>query len=121
MQVKKNGQQPYLNHIPQGVSSHYLEVVSKPHLRLNGCVVPRIEMLTYSRVRSAFNSRNALPLNLIWDFEPTSSQFFSRILLNQCFTGIGFSVLAVFSEIFQHAGHSRRADFSCKIRMAFFC
>jgi hypothetical protein len=24
-----------------------LEVVSKPHLRPNGCVVPRIEILTY--------------------------------------------------------------------------
>jgi hypothetical protein len=23
------------------------EVVAKPHLRLNGCVIPRIEMLTY--------------------------------------------------------------------------
>ena len=41
------------------------EVVSKPHLRLNDCVVPRIEMLTYLRVRSASNTRDALSLNLI--------------------------------------------------------
>jgi hypothetical protein len=46
-------------------SAFYVEVVSKPHLRPNGCVAPRIEMLTYSRVRSAFNSRDALPLSLI--------------------------------------------------------
>ncbi len=52
----------------------YLEVFSKPHLRLNGCVVPRIEILTYLRVRSVFNPRNALPLNLIWGFETTSNQ-----------------------------------------------
>jgi hypothetical protein len=44
----------------------YVEVVSKPHLRPNGCVVPRIEMLTYSRVRSAFNSRDALMHTLIY-------------------------------------------------------
>jgi len=42
-----------------------LEEFSKPHLRPNGCVVPRIEMLTYLRVRSASNARDALPLNLI--------------------------------------------------------
>jgi hypothetical protein len=42
-----------------------LEVVSKPHLRPNGCVVPQIEILTYFRVRSVFNPREALPLNLI--------------------------------------------------------
>jgi hypothetical protein len=49
-----------------------LEVVSKPHLRPNGCVVPQIEILTYYRVRSVFNLRDALPLNLIWGFETTS-------------------------------------------------
>jgi hypothetical protein len=27
--------------------SKWLEVVLKPHLRPNGCVVPQIEMLTY--------------------------------------------------------------------------
>ena len=41
------------------------EVIPKPHLRLNGCVAPRIKMLTYYRVRSAFNPRGALPLSLI--------------------------------------------------------
>jgi hypothetical protein len=30
-----------------------LEAVSKMHLTLNGCVIPRIKMLTYWRVRSA--------------------------------------------------------------------
>ena len=35
----------------------------KPHLMLDGCVVPQIEMLMYVRVRSAFNLRNALPSN----------------------------------------------------------
>jgi hypothetical protein len=49
-------------------AAHQLEVVSKPHLRPNGCVVPRIKMLTYWRVRSAFNPRDAFPLNLIWNF-----------------------------------------------------
>jgi hypothetical protein len=29
-----------------------LEAVAKPHLRPNGCVIPQIEILTYSRVRS---------------------------------------------------------------------
>ena len=48
-----------------------LKVVPKPHLRPNGCVVPRIEMLTYLRIRSASNTRDALPLNLIWGFEAT--------------------------------------------------
>jgi len=42
------------------------------HLTSNGCVVPRIEMLTYYRVRSAFNPRDALPLNVIYNFETTS-------------------------------------------------
>ena len=51
---------------------YLLEVDSKPHLRSNGCVAPRIEILTYLRVRSVFNSRDALPLNLIWGFETTS-------------------------------------------------
>jgi hypothetical protein len=46
--------------------------------------------------------------------------FFGPALLNQRFTGIGFSVLAVFSEISQHKSHPRGADFSFKIRMAFF-
>ena len=32
---------------PDGRSEIILEVVSKPHLRLNGCVVPQIEILTY--------------------------------------------------------------------------
>jgi hypothetical protein len=41
------------------------ELVSKPHLAPDGCVVPRIEMLTYLRVRSAFNPRDALPSNTI--------------------------------------------------------
>jgi len=41
-----------------------IEVVSKPHLSPNGCVVQRIEMLTYLRVRSASNTLDALPLNL---------------------------------------------------------
>jgi chemotaxis methyl-accepting protein methylase len=30
-----------------GLSARCLEMISKPHLRPNGCVVPRIEMLTY--------------------------------------------------------------------------
>jgi hypothetical protein len=30
----------------------------------DGCVVPRIEMLTYLRVRSASNTRDALPSNI---------------------------------------------------------
>ena len=37
-----------------------LEVVLKPHLRPNDGVVPRIEMLTYLRLRSASNTRDAL-------------------------------------------------------------
>ena len=49
----------------QQESIQQLEVVSKPHLRPNGCVVPQIEILTYSRVRSVSNSRDALPLSLI--------------------------------------------------------
>jgi hypothetical protein len=36
----------------------------EPRQRPNGFVVPRIEMLTYWRVRSAFNPRDASPLNL---------------------------------------------------------
>jgi len=35
------------------------------HLISNVGVVPRIEMLTYSRVRSASNARDALPLGII--------------------------------------------------------
>jgi hypothetical protein len=42
-----------------------LEMVSKPHLRPNGCVVPQIEILTYLRVRSVFNLRVASPVSLI--------------------------------------------------------
>jgi len=41
-------------------------VVSKPHLRLNGCVAPQIEILTYLRVRSVFNWRDALMHTLIY-------------------------------------------------------
>jgi glucosamine--fructose-6-phosphate aminotransferase (isomerizing) len=37
-------------------------------LASNGCVVPRLEMLTYYGVRSAFNPRDALPLNAICYF-----------------------------------------------------
>jgi hypothetical protein len=47
-------------------------VFSNPHLRPDGCVVPQIEILTYLRVRSVFNSWDALPLNLIRGFETTS-------------------------------------------------
>jgi len=50
----------------------HVEVVTKSHLRSNGCVVPPIEILTYLRVRSDFNWQDALPLNLIWGFETTS-------------------------------------------------
>ena len=53
-------------------------MVLKPHLRLNGCVVSRIEMLTYLRVRSASNTRDALPLNLICGFETTSGNRAAR-------------------------------------------
>jgi hypothetical protein len=42
-----------------------LKVTSKPHLKFNAGVVPQIEILTYEGVRSAFNLRNALALNLI--------------------------------------------------------
>ena len=43
-----------------------LEVALKPHLRPNGSVVPPIEMLTYFRVRSACNTRDALMHTLIY-------------------------------------------------------
>ncbi len=46
-------------------SKKVLEAVSKPHLRPNGRVVPRIKMLTYSRVRSAFEPIHALPSGMI--------------------------------------------------------
>jgi len=38
------------------------------HLMPKGCVVPRIEMLTYVRVRSASNARDALPVSIIYYF-----------------------------------------------------
>ncbi len=50
-----------------------VETFSKPHLRSNGCVAPHIAMLTYLGVRSASSARDALPLNLIWNFETASS------------------------------------------------
>jgi hypothetical protein len=46
--------------------------------------------------------------------------FFGLTLLNQRFTGIGSSISVVFSKISQHESHPRGADFSFKIRMAFF-
>jgi hypothetical protein len=42
-----------------------IEVISKPHLRLNGRVAGLFKMLTYCRVCCAFSSAYALPLNLI--------------------------------------------------------
>ena len=60
-----------------------LEAVLKPHLRPNGCVVPRIEILTYYRVRSVFNSRDAVPLNLIWSFKTTSSIMSHRVSIKK--------------------------------------
>jgi len=36
------------------------------------CILPRIEMLTYWRVRFAFNLRDALPMDLPRDFETAS-------------------------------------------------
>jgi hypothetical protein len=49
-----------------------LELVPKPHLRPNGGVASRSEMLTYWRVCCAFGSAGALPLGLIWGFETSS-------------------------------------------------
>ena len=46
-----------------------VELDSKPHLMSECCVARRIEMLTYWRVRSAFNSPDALPSNIIYAFE----------------------------------------------------
>jgi len=57
------------------VEERYLEAVAKLRLRPDGYVVPQIEMLTYYRVRSAFNPRCALPSNLIRNFETASSKF----------------------------------------------
>jgi hypothetical protein len=51
------------------------------HLTSNGCLVGRIEMLTYSRVRSAFNPRDALPLIVIGNFETISTVRLPKILL----------------------------------------
>ncbi len=52
-----------------------MEAASKPRLRPERCVVPRIEMLTYFRVRSAFNPRDALLSGLIRGFEATLRLF----------------------------------------------
>jgi hypothetical protein len=38
-------------------------------------VAPRIEMLTYCRVRSASHARGAFLSNMIWDLETTSIFF----------------------------------------------
>ena len=55
----------------EGDRHFLLKVSSTPHLRLNDCVVQRIKMLRYYRVRSAFNPRDALPLSPIWGAEAT--------------------------------------------------
>ena len=68
-----------------------LELALKAHLTSNGGVVPQIEMLTYWRVRSAFNSRNALPLDVIWTFKANS-----RLL--SCVTNQDITQLRLFSS-----------------------
>ena len=49
-------------------SATKIEAATKMHLTPNGGVAPKIEMLTYWRVRSAFNFRAALPLSVIYYF-----------------------------------------------------
>jgi hypothetical protein len=38
----------------------------------DGCVTIRFKMLTYLRVRSAFETNRALPSNIIWYFKANS-------------------------------------------------
>jgi len=53
------------NFLGQFCQSKRLEAISKMHLASNG---PRLEMLTYYGVRSAFKPQDALPLNAIYYF-----------------------------------------------------
>ena len=77
-----------------------LKLASKPHLTANGCVVPRIEMLTYERVRSAFNPLDALPLTVIWGFEANFTIILSFIL---------FSVAELFDGFEKFGGDAKDA------------
>jgi len=45
---------------------------------LDGCVATRFKMLTYSRVRSAFETDRALPSNIIWGFKANSKRLKNR-------------------------------------------
>jgi hypothetical protein len=44
----------------------------------DGCVAIRFKMLTYLRVRSAFETNRALPSNIIWDFKANSKSLKNR-------------------------------------------
>ena len=51
------------------------------HLTSNGCVTIRREMLTYSRVRSAFAAACALPLDVIYILKKAFVFIFVVIIL----------------------------------------
>jgi len=63
----------------------------------DGCVTSRVKMLTYYRVRSAFEATQALPSNMICGFKTRFGSFLkhlSRIVLKAVFSRrrrIGFS------------------------------
>jgi hypothetical protein len=44
----------------------------------DGCVPIRFKMLTYLRVRSAFETNRALPSNIIWGFKTNSKGLDNR-------------------------------------------
>ena len=44
----------------------------------DGCVAIRFKMLTYLRVRCAFETNRALPSNMIWDFKANSTSLKNR-------------------------------------------
>jgi hypothetical protein len=49
-----------------GKNEQIKKAVLRMHLTSNGCVTIRREVLTYSRVRSAFAAACALPLDVIY-------------------------------------------------------
>jgi len=58
-----------------------LEAVSKSHLRLNGYVAVLRQMLTYPCMLRFPDRPDALPLNLIWNFETTSNFLIANAII----------------------------------------
>ena len=51
----------------------------------DGCVITRLKMLTYYRVRSTFKTAKALPSGMIWHFENNFKFIRSNLQSGQIF------------------------------------